>query len=102
MKTNLLVLLAVMFFSLTASAQRKKNGTPDMRYKANKEQYGTSYTKSSSSYSQPVNYNNKNNYSNGGTYKVQNGYRKSNGTYVSPHIKTSPDNKKYNNKNYYR
>ena len=75
-------------FSFTVSAQTKKDGTPDMRYKANKQ------SSSTPSYSAPKK---ERNYNNGGQYKVQKGYQKSNGTIVSPHIKTTPDNKKYNN-----
>ena len=63
-----------------------------MRYKANKQTYGNSY--STPSYSTPKT---ERNYSNGGQYKVQSGYQKSNGTYVAPHIKTTPDNKTWNN-----
>lgn len=40
------------------------------------------------------------NYSNGGSYKIQNGYFKNDGSYVAPHLKTEPDNFKFNNKNY--
>ena len=41
--------LAIVFLSIVANAQLKKDGTPDMRYKANKEMYGNS----GSSYSTP-------------------------------------------------
>jgi hypothetical protein len=41
------------------------------------------------------------NYKSGGQIKLQKGYvRKSTGKYVNPHIKTNPDNSKYNNLNY--
>jgi hypothetical protein len=88
--------------SLGANAQTKKDGTPDMRYKANKETYGNSYStpsystpkSSTPTYSEPKT---ERNYSNGGQYKVQDGYQKSNGSYVAPHIKTTPDNNTYNN-----
>lgn len=63
-----------------------------MRYKANKKTYGNS--SSAPNYSSPKS---ERNYGNGGQYKVQSGYQKSNGTYVTPHIKTIPDNKTYNN-----
>ena len=79
-----------------------------MRYKANKQAYGNSY--STPSYSTPKSNNNsystpqysapstnERTYNNGGQYKVQSGYQKSNGTYVAPHIKTTPDNNTYNN-----
>ncbi|MFH0834419.1 MAG: hypothetical protein V2A63_03455 [Patescibacteria group bacterium] len=40
-------------------------------------------------------------YRNGGTYYIQRGYYKpSTGKYVMPHLKTRPDNYKWNNKNY--
>lgn len=92
----------VALFTLNVNAQTKKDGTPDMRYKANKETYINSYSTPSystpktspSTYSEPKT---EKNYSNGGQYKFQNGYQKSNGTYVSPHIKTTPDNNTYNN-----
>lgn len=104
-------------FSLSVNAQNKKHGTPDMRYKANKETYGNSYsipssstrtystpTYSTPSYSTPkivtpsyLEPKTERNYSNGGQYKVQSGYLKSNGTYVAPHLKTTADNNTYNN-----
>lgn len=96
-------ILAIMaLLSLGVNAQSKTDGTPDMRYKANKETYGNSYTTPSYStpktstptYSEPKT---ERHYSNGGKYKVQDGYQKSNGTYVAPHIKTTPDNHTYNN-----
>lgn len=90
MKKTLLILTILALFSITVSAQTKKDGTPDMRYKANKQSYSTP------SYSAPKSSTTRN-YSNGGQYKVQKGYQKSNGTYVAPHIKTTPDNKKWNN-----
>ena len=95
--------MAIMaLLSLGANAQTKKDGTPDMRYKANKETYGNSYStpsystpkSSTPTYSEPKT---ERNYSNGGQYKVQDGYQKSNGSYVAPHIKTTPDNNTYNN-----
>jgi hypothetical protein len=88
MKKTLFIITVLTLFSLGVSAQTKKDGTPDMRYKANKQSYSTP------SYSAPKT---ERNYNNGGQYKVQKGYQKSNGTYVAPHIKTTPDNKKYNN-----
>ncbi len=93
-------------FMVMAYAQTKKDGTPDMRFKVNKEMYGTTPTYSQPSYTSPkvesreVDYTPPTrNYDNGGEYKLQKGYLKSNGTYVSPHLKTSPDNFKWNNKN---
>lgn len=102
MKKSFLILAIMALLSVGANAQTKKDGTPDMRYKANKETYGNSYT--TPSYSTPKTYTptysepkTERNYSNGGQYKVQDGYQKSNGTYVTPHIKTTPDNNTYNN-----
>ena len=37
------------------------------------------------------------NYSHGGEIYMQNGYSRSNGAYVEPHLKTRPDNYKWNN-----
>jgi hypothetical protein len=104
MKKISLLFGAMTIFVLGANAQFKKDGTPDMRYKANKEVYGSGYNTSSysmPSYSEPV-YSQprqERNYNNGGQYKIQNGYLKSKGTYVEPHIKTTPDNYKWNNVN---
>jgi hypothetical protein len=102
MKKSFLILAILALLSLGANAQTKKDGTPDMRYKANKETYGNSYStpsystpkSSTPTYSEPKT---ERNYSNGGQYKVQDGYQKSNGSYVAPHIKTTPDNNTYNN-----
>ena len=105
MKISLLILAMWVFLAFAVSAQTKKDGTPDMRYKANKEAYGSSYstpkstyTPSRSTYSTPRSaYQSERNYSNGGRIRTQKGYLKKDGTYVSPHLKTSPDNKKWNN-----
>lgn len=98
MKKVIFTVVIALFCTVGVNAQTKKDGTPDMRYKANKQVYGNSY--SAPSYSTP-NYSTpkttERNYSNGGQYKVQSGYQKSNGTYVAPHIKTTPDNKTWNN-----
>lgn len=69
---KLLILGLIMLIHGFAIAQLKKNGTPDMRYKANKQAYGNTY-------SQP----NTNN-----THRYQNGYTNQNGTYVEGHYKT--------------
>ncbi len=102
MKKTIIILTSITFFTLGVNAQTKKDGTPDMRYKANKETYGNSYStpsystprSSTPTYSEP---RTERNYSNGGQYRVQDGYPKSNGSYVAPHIKTTPDNNTYNN-----
>lgn len=36
-------------------------------------------------------------YRSGGSVRMQRGYVRKNGTYVSPHMKTRPDNSRYNN-----
>ena len=72
----LLVTITLLLFGLTANAQFKKDGTPDMRYTANKQTFG-------SSYSAPTN-----NYNTNSSVRYQSGYTKSNGTYVQPHYKT--------------
>ena len=101
-----LLFFVIILFAFNSKAQLKKDGTPDMRYKANKEMYGSS----SPSYSEPSSYSTatysspsystpkiERNYDNGGQLKLQEGYIKSNGTYVAPHLKTTPDNITYNN-----
>ncbi len=93
MKKVIFTFAIVLIGALSVNAQTKKDGTPDMRYNANKQTYGNSY--STPSYPAPK--TTERNYDNGGQYKVQNGYQKSNGTYVAPHIKTTPDNNTYNN-----
>lgn len=103
MKKVIFTIGMMLFCATSVSAQTKKDGTPDMRYKANKQTYGNSYstpTYSSPTYSKPT-YSTptttERTYNNGGQLKVQNGYLKSNGTYVAPHLKTTPDNNTYNN-----
>lgn len=90
MKRIFLIFAAVILLALGVNAQTKKDGTPDRRYKVNKQTHlipGYSKPKATT----PRKYNN------GGRYKLQKGYQKSNGTYVKPHIKTTPDSKKWNN-----
>lgn len=90
MKTLFLALLS--FTTISVSAQLKKDGTPDMRFNSNR---GTSINTYTDAYSTPKV---EKNYNNGGQIKLQDGYMKTNGTYVSPHVKTTADNKKWNNK----
>jgi hypothetical protein len=94
MKKTLSIFAFMALFSICVSAQTKKDGTPDMRYNANKQMYGNGYT--TPGYQTPKT---ERNYSNGGQFRLQSGYMKSNGTYVAPHIKTTPDNTLYNNYN---
>jgi hypothetical protein len=44
MKKLLFLFAAITLFALDSSAQTKKDGTPDMRYRANKEAYGNTYS----------------------------------------------------------
>lgn len=90
MKRTIFILTIFVLTSFNFTAQTKKDGTPDLRYKANKQTY------SSPTYSPPKTTTPRN-YPNGGQYKLQKGYQKSSGTFVAPHIKTTPDNKKWNN-----
>lgn len=92
MKKSFFILAVLTLLAISVNAQTKADGTPDMRYKANKQAYGNTY---STPAPKPVPA--QRNYSNGGQYKVQDGYQKKNGQYVAPHIKTTPDNNKNNN-----
>lgn len=78
-----------MLLSTLTFAQLKKDGTPDMRYKANQQMYGnTNYYNTTPSY----------NYSTTNTnIRYQNGYYKSNGTYVEGHYKTNINNTNWDN-----
>ena len=85
MKKAVLLLSVSISFIFSANAQYKKDGTPDMRYKSNKEQYGNSY--STPSY----------NYGTNSEVRYQSGYTKDNGTYVAPHYKTKSNNTNLDN-----
>ncbi len=93
---SLITLTIAMLIASFSNAQTKKDGTPDMRYNNNKNMYNTP-TYSAPTYNMPSNTAPK--YNNGGQLYTQPGYIKSNGTVVEPHIKTKPDNKKWNNVN---
>jgi len=87
-----LLLFAAIIFSLSSFGQHlKKDGTPDKRYKENKETYSTPVYKAPKE---------RKEYNNGGQIYLQKGYQKSNGTYVAPHVKTKADDKDWNNINY--
>lgn len=156
MKKLIFLTALITIVAIVTNAQTKKDGTPDMRFKSNKELYGNNYSipsYSTTSYSVPSCYTTsysipsytttsysttsfstpsysttsyttpsystkiyttpsysmpsysqpkqERNYNNGGQLKIQNGYTKSNGTYVQPHLKTTPDNIKWNNKDYW-
>ncbi len=89
MKKTFFLFAIMILLVLAVNAQTKKDGSPDMRYKENKQTYSTP------SYSPPK--TNNRTYNHGGRYKIQKGYQKKSVTYVAPHIKTTPDNKKWNN-----
>ena len=74
------ILLAASFLmSVTAQAQLKKDGTPDMRYRENRQMYGSSYTSPSYSATPPsVEY--QSSYERNGTHVDGSYHTKSNGT----------------------
>ncbi len=83
------------FFAFAANAQTKKDGTPDMRYRANQEVYGTStpsqsYSTPSQSYSTPSSSGpdyggGKHTESHGGIYQnAESGSSHKGGTYTNP------------------
>lgn len=81
MKKQFLILIT-LFLTLTASAQYKKDGTPDMRYRANKNLYENTSTHSNTNSS--IHY--------------QDGYYKySNNTYVEGHYKTNSNHTNHDN-----
>jgi len=83
MKKILFTILLGFLFVLPVFAQLKKDGTPDMRYKANRQTYGSSYSYPSTTTNSSVRY--------------QSGYIKSNGTYVQPHVKTNVNRTNHDN-----
>ena len=85
MKKTIFLFALLTIFIVSASAQYKKDGTPDMRYNANKQAYGNSY-------STPSTTSNTNS-----SVRQQNGYTKDNGTYVEPHMKTNSNSTNHDN-----
>ena len=88
MKKLILALLILFSFAFAANAQYKKDGTPDMRYKANKSIYGGS------------NYSNSSSVYNTGTssdIRYQSGYTRSDGTPVQSHYKTNNNDTNWDN-----
>jgi hypothetical protein len=76
MKTRLVLTIILAIVINGVFAQLKKDGTPDMRYKANKMIYGnSSYSSPNYDYSAPK-------------ARYQEGYYNSTRTYVEPHYKT--------------
>ena len=79
---NILFLITVLVMTvLSVFAQTKKDGTPDMRYKANKQTQINTYTVPSTNTS----------------VRYQSGYTKDNGTTVQPHYKTTTNNANHDN-----
>src|SRR5690606_41163361 len=76
-RIKLLLCTICTLFSTFAFAQLKKDGTRDMRYSANKQTYG-------STYSAPVTYSSPST-----SVRYQNGYVKSDGVYVQPQDRKS-------------
>lgn len=96
---KVLVTIALLVVSLSGFSQTKKDGTPDMRYSANKQAYGSSYTAPKPVYRETTQFPSQSSrtYDNGGQLKFQEGYQKKDGSYVLPHYKTKPDNNPFNN-----
>ena len=95
MKKTLVLFAAMALLAFTANAQTKKDGTPDMRYSANKEAYGKSYStpapapaprySAPSTSSGPYYGGGTHTESHGGTYQgAAEGSSHKGGTYVNP------------------
>lgn len=101
MKKVIFILTVLCLFAFTVKAQTKKDGTPDMRYKSNKEAYGGSYstpnystsptTTTKSDYStsesttaRPVYSGQTHTESHGGTYVGSTNSNHKGGTYINP------------------
>jgi len=85
MKNISLLLLFVIGLLSNVCAQYKKDGSPDMRYSINKQNYG-------SAYSPQINQSGTNS-----ELRYQSGYTRSNGTYVEPHYKTANNDTNHDN-----
>lgn len=82
MNKNIFFSAIFLCIAINATAQYKKDGTPDMRYKSN----------------QATNNNSMPSYSNtNSSVRYQSGYIKSSGTYVEPHIKTNNNSTNWDN-----
>lgn len=84
MRSTVLTILFYIAFTFLCHAQLKKDGTPDMRYKSNKQKYSTMQSTS--------------NFNTNSSVRYQRGYTKKDGTFVDPHYKTN--NNKTNKDNY--
>ena len=83
MKKTLFLTTVLAITFLSVFAQTKKNGTPDMRYKVNKQTQVNTYSVPTSTYTVPSTTNT--------SVQYQSGYTKSNGTVVQPYYKTTPN-----------
>ena len=81
MKKIQLIIIVLTIAFININAQFKKDGTPDMRYNANKN-----------TYSAPTN-----NYNTNPNVHVQNTYTKDDGTVVESHVKTNTNNNSTDN-----
>lgn len=93
MKKALSILTIITMLVLGVNAQTKKDGTPDMRYSANKQSSSTSspsYSTPSSSSSRPVYSGQTHTTSHGGSYPGSTNSHHKNGTYANP-----PSNNNY-------
>lgn len=92
MKKVFFILTILSFFVVGLNAQTKKDGTPDMRYKANKQAYSTpttttptpSYSAPTTTTSRPVYSGSTHTTSHGGTYPGSTNSHHKNGTYANP------------------
>ena len=97
MKKTFFLFAAMSLCAFAANAQTKRDGTPDMRYCANKETYGNSYSAPSRSYSAPAPVysapsssgpeygGGRHTESHGGTYQnAESGSSHKGGTYTNP------------------
>ena len=116
---NLLLSLILMCTSSFVFAQLKKDGTPDMRYKANKELYGSSYSRSTNQYptksdgtpdmrykankelyggAENTDYKSSENfYSEKNNSAITKSYIKQNGTFVQTYYRTKKNNTNLDN-----
>ena len=88
MRNTLFTLAFTVLISFVATAQTKKDGTPDMRYKANIEANSSYTSNSTSTYStissRPVYSGKTHTKSHNGTYPGSTNSHHKNGTYKNP------------------
>jgi hypothetical protein len=96
MKHLLFLTVVLAITTLSVFAQTKKDGTPDMRYKANKQTQVNTYQAPSNNYTVPSNTYTVPNTTNP-SVRYQSGYTKENGTTVQPHYKTATNNTNQDN-----